>query len=335
MYPLFNYWIPNFTAANPSIIVNPGSTGSGTGQSQAEHGLVQIGASDPYLNAAQSTQYPWILNIPLAISAQQVNYNVPGIPATMHLNFSGTLLSEIYNGTITYWDNQAIKAANPAATCLLPHLLIKPTYRTDSSGDTSIFTQYLSASDVWWNRTVGFGTTVHWPSNPADTTGTGNSGMLTTCQNTPGCVAYIGISYLTKANNAGLGYGYLKNQAGNYVDISATNIQSAVNSVPSVPTNEKISLIYTPGMDSYPIVNFEYAMVAVNQTSSSVVTALHTFLSWAISPTEGNSAYFLNKVNFVPLPSSVMTLSQNQINMISTAAYTATTSATSTASGSS
>jgi phosphate transport system substrate-binding protein len=319
LYPLFNDWAPNFTALYSTVKINPVSSGSGTGQSSAETGVVQIGASDAYLSNATAAEYPYILNIPLAISAQQVNYNLPSgmLPAGTNLNFSGPVLAGIYNGTITMWNDPAIKAINPSVASDLPAHVIIPIHRADSSGDTFIFTQYLSKSSPSWNKSVGYGTTVSWPTVPAATAATGNGGMVTACEANQYSIAYIGISYLDEAVSGGLGYAFLENQAGNFVNITATNIQSAANvMVPQTPADERLSLIFAPGTNSYPIINYEYALVSMNQNATGMALTLRTFLSWAISPQYGSAPYYLDKVHFIPLPSSIFQLSTNQINEI-------------------
>ena len=317
LFPLFNDWVPNFTAKYSSIKIDTASTGSGTGQSSAETGAVEIGGSDAYLTNLQASGNPEILNIPLAISAQQVNYNVPGIPSTMHLNFSGPVLAGIYNGTITTWNSPYITALNPGAASLLTDQTIIPIHRADSSGDTFLFTQYLSFSTPSWNSSVGYGTTVSWPSVAASQAATGNGGMVQACNATKYSIAYIGVSYLRSAVADDLGYAYLQNEAGNFVNISSTNIEAAASRmVPLTPADERLSLIFAPGNNSYPIINYEYAMVSKNQNVTGMATALKTFLTWAIDPANGNSPYFLNQVNFIPLPYTTAELSYAQINEI-------------------
>lgn len=318
LYPLFEIWASNFTAQYPSIKLNTAAGGSGAGQSGAEKGTLQIGASDAYLSDALASEYPNVLNIPVAISAQQVNYNLPSIPASDHLNFSGPVLAGIYNGSITSWNSPAIaNLQSPSVASLLPNQPIIPLRRSDSSGDTFIFTQYLSFTTPSWESSVGCGTSVNWPSNPAAQGEDGNAGMVSAAEATKYSIGYIGVSYLKEAINGSLGYGYLENAAGNFVNISQSNIESAVNvMVSQTPANERISLVNAPGDNSYPIINFEYAMVVSDQNQTGMAEALRTLLTWAISPTGGNSPYFLNQVNFVQLPPSVAALSQNQINMI-------------------
>ncbi len=319
LYPLFhNYWVPNYTATHSNIQISTASTGSGTGISQATSGAVQIGGSDAYLIGSQVQT--GLLNIPLAISAQQVNYNLPGLN-NVHLNLTGTILAGIYNGTITRWNDTSIKSINPDTT--LPTNVIIPIKRSDSSGDTFLFTSYLSKTTASWNTNCGFSTAVM----PAKSTCTlnanilaanGNSGMVSTCQQNSYSIAYVGISFLATSTSDGLGYAYLQNQVpGNFVDITQANIQAAANALASqTPANETISLILAPGTNSYPIINYEYAIVKVHQSSQAYATAVSQFLSWCINPQQGNSASYLNQVRFVALPSAIETLSQNQINQI-------------------
>jgi phosphate transport system substrate-binding protein len=317
LYPAFNLWVVNFSQVYPNIHVTTGSTGSGTGQSDAESGTVQIGASDAYMTPASLEKYPTMLNIPLAISAQQVNFNIPvnGLNK-VHLNMSGPVLAGIYNGSITTWNNPKIAALQSASVASqLPAQTIIPIHRQDSSGDTFIFTSYLSDSDPQWNSTIGYGTTVSWPAVSGSLAATGNSGMVTALTETPYSIAYVGISYLNSANQLGLGYAFLKNKAGNFVDISTANIQSAVNAIaPNTPKNEIISLIFAPGANSYPIVNYEYAIVNMHQPTTSDAQNIQALLTWII--TYGNQQYYLVQVHFVALPSAVKQLSLAQINSI-------------------
>ena len=319
MYIIFLAWLRNFTHVYSNVPINVDGGGSGLGQQDIENGLVQIGTSDAYLLNQTQSSCPWILDIPLAVSAQQINYNVPQIPATMHLNFSGPVLAQIFNGSITYWDDAQIKAINPAAANILPHQLITPIHRIDGSGDTFIFTQYLSKTDTAWAGSIGDGLTVNWPSMESAIGASGNSGEELDIQTYNYSIGYVGVSYLSSALQLHLGYGYLENQAGNFVNISDSNIQADLNAFASmVPKDERISMIDGPGADAYPIVNFEYALVSMNQTNPNVTEDLKTFLKWAADPNFGNSVYYLNFAHFVALPPSVYNLTLIQINEIGT-----------------
>jgi phosphate transport system substrate-binding protein len=312
LYPLFNLWVPDFTAANSSIRITTTSTGSGAGIAQAIKGLIQIGASDAYVSDAMSAKHPNILSIPLAISAQTINYNLPGMTGK-NLHLSGPILVGIFMGKITKWDDPAIAAANPGVT--LPDHTIIPIHRLDGSGDTFIFSQYLSASTPAWKSALGYSTAISWPAIAGEIGAKGNAGMLAAAAANPYSVTYIGISYAAKVAAAGLGTAALKDAAGEYVLPTPTTIGNAANSVVTdTPPDERISMIFADGPMAYPIVNYEYAVVSTSQPNGDVATALQTFLNWAI--TTGNSPQYLDKVHFLPLPSAIQILSKTQIAKI-------------------
>lgn len=311
LYPLFNLWVGSYTAANPSADITTTSTGSGAGIAQSIQGLVQIGASDAYLSDTLKAKHPTMLSIPLAISSQAINYNLPGVAGGLKL--SGTILAGIYEGKITQWNDPAIAAANPGVA--LPAHVIVPIHRLDGSGDTFIFTQFLTASDAGWASSLKYGTTVSWPAVTGAVGAKGNSGMLTALQNNPYGVAYIGISFASKVTAAGLGQAALQNKDGSFVLPTPENIAAAAASVAnSTPADERISMIFAAGPNAYPIVNYEYAIVDSHQPAPAIAQAIRDFLNWAV--TEGNSATYLNKVQFLPLPPAVLALSQAQINSI-------------------
>src|ERR1700681_1963392 len=205
LYPLFNLWTQKIQQAWPSVSITTAATGSATGISSAAAGTVNIGASDAYLSPPQVQQYPGLLNIPLAISAQQVNYNVPGV--TGHLKLDGPTIAAIYQGKIVKWNDAKIAALNTGVT--LPNIPIVTVHRSDSSGDTFLFSSFLTASDAAdWPLPPG--TTVAWPAVTGAVAAMGNGGMVQACKKNPGCIAYIGVSYLSQATAAGLGYASLK-----------------------------------------------------------------------------------------------------------------------------
>ena len=310
LYPLFNEWQADYKTVAPNVQLTTQSTGSGTGITDATKGLAQIGASDAYLSDQQATANPNILNIPLAISAQQVNYNLPGLNST-HLKLSGPVLAGIYTGQITKWNDSKIAALNPGVT--LPNHTIVPVVRSDGSGDTFLFTTYMtkSAPSIW---TAGYSTTVNWPAVSAELSAEGNQGMEQAVKETPYSIAYIGISYLSQAISDGLGYAALENAAGNFVLPSSTTIQDAVKAAATnVPKDERVSLVFSPGANSYPIINFEYAMVSKTQSSTAMASALKALLTWALNPQDGSASKYLTPVHFQPLPAAVVALSKNQI----------------------
>ncbi len=317
LYPLFNgQWVPAYKSVDPKLNIISASTGSGAGISQAIAGQVQIGASDAYMADAQMASNSAMVNIPLAISAQQIMYNVPGVPASQHLKLSGDVLAQIYMGKITNWNDAKIKALNPGVT--LPNKPIVVVRRSDGSGDTFLFTQFLSDTSSAWKSGPAFGTSVSWPTVASEIGGKGNEGVVQDLVSNKYSIGYVGISWLDKASSQGLGYAALQNQAKNFVLPTEQTIQSAANTMISkVPADERISLIYAPGSNSYPIINFEYAIVNTKQPSADVANNLKKFLNWAIDPTKGNSSKYLKPVHFLPLPGSIEPKSAAQINKIS------------------
>lgn len=314
LYPLMNLWVGDYQKVHSDVQITTQGTGSGTGISQAITGVAQIGASDAYLPDAQMKGNP-MYNIPLAISAQQINYNVPGIAASQHLNLSGPILAGMYTGDIKYWDDSKIKAINKAVESKLPHLEIVPVHRADGSGDTFLFTQYLSKSTPSWQSGPGYGTAISWPSVANAVGATGNPGMVQTCQNTKGCVAYIGVSFLSETQKAGLGYAALQNKDGKFVlPTTATIGAAAAATDKATPSDERVSMIFAPGADSYPIINYEYAIVNPKQADSAKTAELKKFLTWAL--TTGQQPKYLNAVHFLPLPASVVKMSLAQVNRI-------------------
>ncbi|HEY1651144.1 MAG TPA: phosphate ABC transporter substrate-binding protein PstS [Acidimicrobiales bacterium] len=311
LYPLFNLWAGGYNTKYSSVTVQTAGTGSGTGISDASNNTVEIGASDAYLAPSNVTADPNLKNIPLAISAQIISYNVPGVVS--HLKLTGKVLSAIYQGTITNWNASQISSLNPGVT--LPNLPIVTLHRSDSSGDTFLFSSYLSKTDPsGWGTKIGFNTTVPWPNAPGALGESGNSGMVTGCKATAGCIAYVGISYLTQALQAGLGYAQLQNGKGQYeLPTQAAIAAEAASFVKKTPANGTISLIDGAASGGYPIINYEYAIVSTSQSSSSTAKTIRSFLEWAINPKDGANTSYLAQVNFQALPSKVEAQSLKQI----------------------
>ena len=314
LYPLFNLWVPDYTKANPNVQLTTQSTGSGTGLAMATNGTAQIGASDAYMSDGMLAKTPGMLNIPLAISAQQINYNLPGLN-DKNLSLSGPVIAGIYSGSIAYWDDPAIKALNPGIS--LPHQTIVPVHRSDASGDTFIFTQYLTDSTPSWKSSLGAGLSVSWPAVQGAIGANGNPGMVQALEQNPYSIAYVGISWLNQTNKAGLGEAKIQNKDGNFVLPVTSTIQAAAAAeYPSTPPDERISMIFAPGAQSYPIINYEYAVIQSKQPNATMADALKKFLSWALESNGGGNLATLNQVHFQPLPPSIVKLSQAQIAKI-------------------
>jgi phosphate transport system substrate-binding protein len=314
LYPLFNLWVPDYAKAHPDVQITTEGTGSGTGISEAIAGIAQIGASDAYMSNALMRAHPDTLNIPLAISSQMINYNIPGLNS-QQLKLSGPALAGIYSGSVRTWDDPAIAKDNPGVK--LPHQAIVPVHRTDGSGDTFIFTQYLSDSTPSWANSVSYGTTISWPAVEGGIGAEGNPGMVDALKGVPYSIAYVGISFKNAVDAAKLGTALLQNHDGDFVSPDAANVSAAVKATAAkTPPDERTSLIFAPGPKSYPIINYEYVIVKEKQASPVEAAALKDFLSWTISPSGGGSPKYLQAVNFAPLPPEIAKLSKDQIDKI-------------------
>jgi phosphate transport system substrate-binding protein len=313
LYPLFTTWVDAYTKTHAGVHITVAGTGSEAGIQQVLAGKVHIGASDAYMSDAEMRQHPQIINVPLAIAAQTVNYNVPGLNAT-HLKLDGAVLAGIYSGTIRTWDAPQIAALNPGVA--VPHHPIVPVHRAEGSGDTFVFTQFLSFATDDWENAIGYGTTISWPNVAGSTTATGNAGMVQTLQSTPYSIGYVGVSFSDKLAAAQLGTAALKNGAGEFVLPTKETITAGAASLgPRTPADERLSLVYAPASGSYPLVNYEYAVVSTKQPDPTTAAAVRRFLLWSIVPSETNEAY-LDTVHFIPLPPHTWELSQAQIQLI-------------------
>ena len=310
LFPLISTWASDYQKLYANLTITTGATGSGTGIADATSGTVDIGASDAYLPPSVTSQKPSLENIALAISAQQINYNLPGVKK---LNLNGTVLAKIYDGKVTKWNDPAIAKLNPGVS--LPALKIVTVHRSDSSGDTFLFTSYLNAQDPadWASSNVG--TSVNFPAVAGQVGAQGNGGMVQACAANKGCIAYIGVSYLAKTGAAGLGEAYVANGSGKFVQPDAKTIAAgAAGFISKTPPSTTISMINGPAADGYPIINYEYAIVNTAQSDATKAEAIRAFLHWAVHA--GNAGSYLGAVDFQPLPSSVATLSDNLIAKI-------------------
>ncbi|HEX7323335.1 MAG TPA: phosphate ABC transporter substrate-binding protein PstS [Mycobacterium sp.] len=313
LYPLFSEWGPAYQQKYPVVTITTQASGSGAGIAQIAAGAVDIGASDAYLSEGDVNAHPGLMNVALAVSAQQINYNLPEVQGNLKLN--GKVLAAMYRGDIKTWNDPQVAEINRGVN--LPDTPVVPLRRSDGSGDTFLFTQYLSKQDPdGWGKSPGFGTTVDFPAVPRAIGENGNGAMVTGCSENPGCIAYVGIGLYDEVHNKGLGTAELANASGNYLLPDAKSIQAgAAGFTAQTPANQAISLIDGPAPDGYPIVNYEYAIVNTGQKDAATAQTLQAFLHWTV--TDGNDAEFLDKVHLQPLPESVAKQSIDQIAKIS------------------
>ena len=223
-------------------------------------------------------------------------------------------MASIYQAQISKWNDPKIAALNPGVT--LPDIPIVTVHRSDSSGDTFLFSSFLTASDPsGW--TIPPGTTVAWPNVAGAVAAQGNGGMVQACQKSTGCIAYIGVSYLNQVTAAGLGYASLKNKSGNFELPSQASIAAAAAQfATSTPASGSVSMIFGSAADGYPIVNYEYGIIPTKQPSALAAQAVKAVLAWAIDSNGGNAPTYLDQVNFVSLPSQVVSISTKLISQV-------------------
>ncbi len=294
--PLMANWINGFEIKE-GIPVKYGAVGSGAGIAQITARTVDFGASDAPLTPQQAAACNGCVQVPWALSATGLGFNVPGVKK---LNLTGKALAGIYFGKITNWNDPKIKQINPSAK--LPNLPITPVFRSDGSGDTYTFTNYLSKISPAWRSEVGYATTVGWKTGVG---AKGNSGITATVVKTPGAIGYISASYLIAA---GLGAVAVQNNAGNYELPNLKNIESAASVVKSVPPSNEINITNPPkkATTAYPISTFTYAVVPHNAPQKGF---LQQFLSYAITKGQAYGA----ALDFAPLPKVVLSAAKSSI----------------------
>ncbi len=297
--PLMANWINGFEIKE-GIPVKYGAVGSGAGIAQITARTVDFGASDAPLTPEQASACNSCVQVPWALSATGIGFNVPGVKK---LNLSGSILAGIYFGKITKWNDAKIKKLNPGAK--LPGLTITPVFRSDGSGDTYTFTEYLSKISPAWRSEVGFATTVGWKAGVG---AKGNSGITATVVKTPGAIGYISASYLIAA---GLGAAAVENKAGNFELPNLKNIESAASTVKSVPSSNAISITNPPASAStaYPISTFTYAIVPHNAPQKGF---LQQFLNYAVTKGQAYGA----ALDFAPLPKVVLSAAKKSIGSL-------------------
>ena len=297
--PLMANWTSGFESGGGTS-VKYAAVGSGTGIAQITARSVDFGASDAPLTGEQASACDGCVQIPWALSATGLGFNLPGVSK---LNLSGPLLAEIYLGKIKKWNDAKIKKANPKAK--LPDTPITPIFRSDGSGDTYAFTEFLSKVSPTWKSQVGFSTSVGFKAGVG---AKGNAGITSTVGKTPGAIGYISASYLIAA---GLKAVAVQNRAGNYEYPNLANIEAAAATVTRVPASNAISIVNPPSSAStaYPISTFTYAIVPHDAAQKA---DLRPFITYAI--TKGQA--FGASLDFAPLPQVVLQAAEKALSSL-------------------
>ena len=298
--PLVSQWSNDY-AKKTGVTITYGAIGSGGGIAQITARTVDFGASDAPFSEDQAADCKGCLQIPWALAATLVSYHFEGAPAKLKL--SGQVLADVYLGKITRWNDPRIAALNQGAQ--LQATKITPVFRSDSSGDTYAFSDFLAKASPTWKAQKGVSTQVSFPTGVG---GKGNDGVAAVVARTDGALGYLAISYVF-ANK--LDYALIRNEAGAFPVPGPASITAAADAVTSIPPDNAISLTNPPASapDAYPISTFTYALVP--QSSGNAKT-LRDFLTYAI----GDGQTFGAKLQFAPLPSKVVEAGKKTIAKI-------------------
>jgi phosphate transport system substrate-binding protein len=298
--PLVSKWQPDFSDKS-GVTVTYGAIGSGGGIDQITARTVDFGASDAPLTPDQFSAANGVEQIPWALGAVLPSYNVSGV--SNKLKLSGPVLADIYLGKITSWNDPAIAKLNPGVS--LPSTKITPVYRSDGSGDTYAWTNYLSSVSPEFKSKVGVSTQVKFP------TGTGaekSDGVAAAVSQTDGAIGYLGLAYIS---SNGLQYGLVQNSAGQFPNPDVASIKAAAAAVNGINKDNSISLVDLPGSakDAYPISTYTYVIAPL---SSGKADELKKFITYAIGPGQ----QFGPDLNFAPLPPQVVAADRKAIAKI-------------------
>jgi len=246
-YPIYSKWFSEYSAQHPGVQINYQSIGSGGGIRQVTSGTVDFGASDgPMTDAQLAESKVKIVHIPTVLGAVVPIYNLPGVSA--ELRFSPDVLADIYLGKITNWNDSRIAKDNPGVS--LPGSRINVVHRSDGSGTTYIFTDYLSKVSPDWKNSVGRNTAVPWPVGIG---AKGNENVASMVRQLPGTIGYVELIYALQNK---IPFGYIRNAAGNWVKGSIDGVTEAAATIKSMPADYRVSITNAPGRNAYPISSF-------------------------------------------------------------------------------
>jgi phosphate transport system substrate-binding protein len=295
-YPIYSKWFSEYHKVHPEVQINYQSIGSGGGIRQLTEGTVDFGASDmpmtdEQLKEAEGKLNSKVLNIPTVLGAVVPVYNVQGVSG--EVKFTPDLLAGIYLGRITNWNDKAIAASNPGVN--FPNQEIVVVHRSDGSGTTFIWTDYLSKISPDWKSQVGSGTSVKWPKGMG---GKGNEGVSGSVRLLPGSIGYVELIYAVENK---IPYGSVRNASGAFLKASLEGVTAAAASAPKMPADFRVSITNAPGKDAYPISSFTWMLIPTRSKDPAKGKILADFLNWMVS--DGQS--MTSALDYAPLPANV------------------------------
>ncbi len=302
--PLYQKWLSEYGKLNPNVRIDYQSIGSGGGVKQIQEQTVNFGASDSPMRDEDLKNAPSeILHIPTVLGAVVLTYNLPSV--SQALRFSPDVIADIFLGKIKRWDDARIQADNPGVT--LPAGAITVVHRSDGSGTSSVFTDYLSKVSPEWKEKVGSGTSPQWPTGIG---GKGNEGVTGQVKQTPNTIGYVELAYAVQNK---LPVALIKNKSGNFVEPSLDAVTAAAaESVATTPEDLRVSITDAAGANAYPIASYTYILVYKDQKDAAKGKALIDFLWWGIH----NGERFARDLQYSPLPGEIVKRTEAKINSI-------------------
>jgi phosphate transport system substrate-binding protein len=302
--PIYSKWFAEYNKQKPSIQINYQPIGSGGGIRQITNQTVFFGATDGPMTPDQLTAAPGkLLHLPTVLGAVVPVYNIPGV--SQELKFNGPVLADIFLGKITKWNDPALAKLNPGVT--LPAGDITVVHRSDGSGTTYIWVDFLAKLSPEWKQKVGVATSVNWPVGVG---GKGNEGVSGLVKQTPGSIGYVELIYALQNK---IDYGSVQNQAGEFVKASVPAVTAAAAAAATqMPRDFRVSITNAPGKGVYPISSFTWLLVYENPKDKAQARIFVDFLKWAL--TDGQK--FAADLGYAPLPDSVVKLEMAAIQQI-------------------
>jgi phosphate transport system substrate-binding protein len=305
--PMYSKWFSDYHKIHPDIQVNYQPIGSGGGIRQVTEGTVDFGASDmpmtdDQLKEAQTKLKTKVFNIPTVLGAVVPAYNVPGVSG--ELKFTPDILAGIFLGRISNWNDPAISAANPGVK--FPNQDIIVVHRSDGSGTTFIWTDYLSKVSADWKAQVGSNTSVKWPKGMG---GKGNEGVAGFVRNLPGSIGYVELIYAVQNN---ISYGSVRNAAGVFLKASLEGVTAAAASAPKMPADFRVSITNAPGKDAYPISSFTWLLIPQQSKDAAKGKILADFLNWMVN----DGQKLTSALTYAPLPDNVVAKVKETIKQV-------------------
>ena len=302
-YPIYSKWFSEYHKIHSEVQINYQSIGSGGGIRQVTAGTVDFGASDmPMTDKQLQESKGKILNLPTVLGGVVPAYNIPGVSG--EVKFTPEALAGIFLGKISKWNDKALTSANPGVN--FPDKDIIVVHRSDGSGTTFIWTDYLSKVSPEWKSQVGANTSVNWPIGMG---GKGNEGVAGMIRQLSGSIGYVELIYALQNN---IPYGSVRNAAGTFLKASLESVTAAAASAPKMPADFRVSITNSPGKDAYPISSFTWLLIPAQSKNAADGKILVDFLNWMVS----DGQKLTSALSYAPLPENVAAKEKEAIKQV-------------------